>query len=77
LKAHFRETRDVALANSLDLQLIHEDQDPSFFIDKGIVVGIARQVVRDIAKWIRSVRNVSSVEEARAHNGISVDVIED
>jgi hypothetical protein len=39
LKTQFRGARDVALANGLELQLIHEDQDPSFFIDKGIVVG--------------------------------------
>jgi hypothetical protein len=42
LKAQFRQARDVALANGLDLKLIHDDQNPSFFIDKGIMVGIAR-----------------------------------
>ncbi|CAI7637411.1 unnamed protein product [Penicillium pancosmium] len=63
LKAQFREARDIALANGLDLQLIYEDQDPSFFIDKGIVVGIARQFVRDIVKWFRGVRSVSLIEE--------------
>ncbi|KAJ5301622.1 hypothetical protein N7508_006485 [Penicillium antarcticum] len=63
LKAQFREARDVALANGLDLQLIYEDQNPSFFIDKGIVVGIARQFVRDIVKWVRSMRIISSIDE--------------
>lgn len=63
LKAQFRGACDVALANGLDLQLMYEDQNPSFFIDKGIVVGIARQFVRDIVKLVWSVRNVSSIEE--------------
>jgi hypothetical protein len=42
----------MALANGLDLKLVYEDQDPSFFIDKGIMVGIARQFVRDIDRWV-------------------------
>lgn len=42
LKAQFRQACNVALANGLDLRLIHEDQDPLFFINKGIAVGIAR-----------------------------------
>ncbi|KAJ5851750.1 uncharacterized protein N7529_011135 [Penicillium soppii] len=64
LKAQFRQACKVALANSLDLRLIHEDQDPSFFIDKGIVVGIARQFVRDIGQWVKCVRNVTLDDQA-------------
>jgi hypothetical protein len=64
LKAQFRQACNVALANSLDLRLIHEDQDPSFFIDKGIVVGIARQFVRDIGQWVKCVRNVTLDDQA-------------
>lgn len=48
LKAQFQQASNAALTNGLDLRLIHEDQDPLFFIDKGIVVGVARQFVRDI-----------------------------
>jgi hypothetical protein len=62
LKAQFRQACDIALANGLDLQLIHENQDPSFFIDQGIMVGIARQFVRDVVKWVRSTRNVLPIE---------------
>lgn len=29
----------MALANGLDLELIHEDQNPAFFVGKGIAVG--------------------------------------
>jgi len=43
LKAQCRKTCNVALANDLDLKLTHEGQDPSFFIDKGVIIGIARQ----------------------------------
>ena len=64
LKAQFRQTCNMALANGLDLRMIHEDQDPSFFIDKGIMVGIARQFVRDIGEWVKCVRNVSPVDQA-------------
>ncbi|CEJ61521.1 hypothetical protein PMG11_10052 [Penicillium brasilianum] len=64
LKAQFRQARDVALANGLDLKLIHDDQNPSFFVDKGIMVGIARQFVRDIGTWVRSLDSVPSTEEA-------------
>ncbi|CAG8293240.1 unnamed protein product [Penicillium salamii] len=64
LKAQFRQACNVALANSLNLRLIHEDQDPSFFIDKGIVVSIARQFVRDIGQWVNGVRNVTPDDQA-------------
>ncbi|KAJ5261107.1 hypothetical protein N7478_011702 [Penicillium angulare] len=58
LKAQFRQICDIALANGLDLQLIYQDQDPSFFVDQGILVGIARQFVRDITKWANYVSTV-------------------
>ncbi|CAG8219696.1 unnamed protein product [Penicillium olsonii] len=64
LKAQFRQACNVALANGLDLRLIYEDQDPSFFIGKGIVVGIARQFVRDIGQWVKCVRNVTLDDQA-------------
>ncbi|KAJ5155714.1 hypothetical protein N7492_008517 [Penicillium capsulatum] len=69
LKAQYRQACEVALAYGLDLELIHEDQDPSFFADKGIMVGIARRFVRDIGRWVRDVRNILSEEEtAQAAN---------
>ena len=69
LKAQYRQACEVALAYGLDLELIHEDQDPSSFGDKGIMVGIARRFVRDISKWVRDVRNVLPVKEtAQAAN---------
>lgn len=51
LKAQFQLACDVTLTNGLDLEQIHEDQNPDFFIGKGVAVGIARRFVGDIIKW--------------------------
>jgi hypothetical protein len=48
LKADFRKARDVALQNALDLDLIHEENDPDFFKKQGVKRGIAKRFVRDI-----------------------------
>ncbi|KAJ5564500.1 hypothetical protein N7513_000742 [Penicillium frequentans] len=56
LKAQFQLACDVTLANGLDLEQIHGDQHPDFFIEKGVAVGIARRFVGDIIKWARDVR---------------------
>ncbi|CAG7985292.1 unnamed protein product [Penicillium salamii] len=57
LKAQFRQACDATLANGLDLEQIHEDRDPGFFIEKGVAIGIARRFVSDIVRWARHVRN--------------------
>ena len=53
LKGDIRKARDLALANGLDLQQIHGDQDPDFFIKQGISVGVARRFVSEIAQWAK------------------------
>ncbi|KAJ5246692.1 hypothetical protein N7468_001675 [Penicillium chermesinum] len=50
LKAQFQLACDVTLANGLDLEQIHENRDPNFFVKNGVVVGIARRFVGDIVK---------------------------
>ncbi|CAI7638513.1 unnamed protein product [Penicillium pancosmium] len=53
LRAQFQLACDVTLANGLDLEQIHEDQNPeSFLVQEGIAVGIARRFVGDIIKSI-------------------------
>ncbi|CAG8091831.1 unnamed protein product [Penicillium nalgiovense] len=52
LKSAFREVCDVMLENGLDLDQVYRDQDPHFFIEKGIKIGIARRFVEDIGKWV-------------------------
>jgi hypothetical protein len=42
---------------------VYRDQDPSFFIAKGIKIGIARRFVEDIGKWIQNVKNAIHVLE--------------
>ena len=44
--------RDVTLENCLDLMQVYEDQDPDFFVKRGVKVGAARRFVRDIGHWV-------------------------
>jgi hypothetical protein len=62
LKAEFQKACDVALANGLDLEQIHEDQDPSFFTDKGVMIGVARRFVRNIEYWVKEHKYISRAE---------------
>ncbi len=51
-KAGIRKLRDIALDQGFDLRQLHEDQDPGFFVERGVTVGIARRFVRDIECWV-------------------------
>ncbi|OQN95535.1 hypothetical protein B0A48_18644 [Cryoendolithus antarcticus] len=53
LKADFVKARDIALANALDLELIHEENDPSFFGEQGVKRGTAKRFVGDIGVWAK------------------------
>jgi len=53
LKADFKKARDVALENALDLDLIHEENDPDFFEKQGVKRGTAKRFVRDIERWAK------------------------
>ncbi|KAJ5500643.1 hypothetical protein N7453_009694 [Penicillium expansum] len=44
--------RDVTLESCLDLMQVYEDQDPDFFVKRGVKVGAARRFVRDIGHWV-------------------------
>jgi hypothetical protein len=61
LKDDIRKARGLALANGLDLQQIHCDQDPDFFIKQGINVGVARRFVSEITHWVKSYASVLQV----------------
>ncbi|KAJ6050550.1 uncharacterized protein N7446_010659 [Penicillium canescens] len=52
-KADFRKVCQVTLENHLDLELILEDPDAGFFVQRGIQIGTARRFVRDINEWAR------------------------
>ncbi|KAF3031308.1 hypothetical protein E8E12_000474 [Didymella heteroderae] len=52
-KDDIRNTCDMALEHGLDLQQLHDDQDPDFFISRGIKLGVARRFIRDIGYWVQ------------------------
>ena len=56
LKAAFRQVCNVMLENGLDLEPVYKDQNPEFFIGKGIKMGIARHFVEVIRRWVESVK---------------------
>lgn len=45
--------RDVTFENCLDLMQIYEDQNPGFFVTRGVKVGAARRFVHDIGYWVK------------------------
>ncbi|KAJ6436642.1 reverse transcriptase domain protein [Purpureocillium lavendulum] len=47
-KRAYELARDLTLARSLDLELVDEDNDAQFYIDKGVSEGVARRFVRDV-----------------------------
>ena len=63
LKLDFQKACDVTLADGLDLEQLHEDQDFDFLIGKGVKRGIARRFVRDIDRWVK--KHKRSVVEGR------------
>jgi len=44
---------DTALEHGLDVQQLYEDQDPDFFISRGIKLGVARRFIRDFGHWVQ------------------------
>jgi hypothetical protein len=53
LKADFQKARDVALEKALELDLIHEEDDPDFFEKQGVKRGTAKRFVRDMPRWAK------------------------
>ncbi|CAN9211125.1 unnamed protein product [Alternaria alternata] len=52
-KDDIRNMCDMALEHGLDLQLLHDDQDPDFFVSRGTKIGVARRFIRDIEYWVQ------------------------
>jgi hypothetical protein len=57
LQVDIQKARDIALEDGLDLRTIYEDQDPSFFTERGIKIGVAKRFVRDIEQWVTEVKS--------------------
>ena len=58
-KADFRKICQVILENHLDLELILEDPDSGFFVQRGIRIGTARRFLRDINEWTTAMKSNS------------------
>ncbi|OJJ85769.1 uncharacterized protein ASPGLDRAFT_34537 [Aspergillus glaucus CBS 516.65] len=63
LKAAFRQACDVTLSDGFGLEHIYKDQNPEFFVSKGIKPGIARTFVENIREWVESVKKATPVLE--------------
>ena len=56
LKIEYQKAYNITLAEGLDLELVYEEQNAQFYIDKGIKSGIAQRFVCDIKKWAKQYR---------------------
>lgn len=63
LKPAIRHVCDVMLEHGLDLEQVYKDQDPNFFIEKGIKLGVDRPFVEDTGKWVKKVKKAMPVYE--------------
>jgi hypothetical protein len=53
LKAKYQKACDYIIEDGLDLELIHQDQNPDFLTKRGIKRGIALRIVGDIGYWVK------------------------
>ena len=53
----------VTLSDSFDLKHIYKDQNPEFFVGKGIKPGIARSLVENIRDWVENVKKTVPIIE--------------
>jgi hypothetical protein len=63
LKDGFRQACDITLSDGFELEHIFKDQNPSFFVHKGIKPGIARSFVENIRDWVENVKRVMPIVE--------------
>ncbi|KAF4772716.1 hypothetical protein HER10_EVM0004022 [Colletotrichum scovillei] len=51
-KRYFQLAYNLTIERGLDLELVHEDNDAQFFIEQGVLEGVARRWVRDIEVYL-------------------------
>ena len=44
---------NMALGHGLDMQQLSDDQDPDFFISRGIKLSVAQRFIHDIRYWVQ------------------------
>lgn len=62
LKAEFQQVCDIALLDGFGLDHIYQDQNPGFFVNKGIKPGIARSFVGSIGIWAEGVKQAAVLD---------------
>jgi hypothetical protein len=62
LKREYQKVCHITLDEGLDLDLVYEAQDPTFYIDKGIKIGVARRFIRDIKEWAKLCNTAKNTE---------------
>ncbi|KAJ5675726.1 hypothetical protein N7462_008623 [Penicillium macrosclerotiorum] len=58
LKAAFRQACNVTLSDGFDLEHIYKDQNPRFFVGKGVKPGTARTFVGNIRDWVETAKKL-------------------
>jgi hypothetical protein len=53
LKAEYQNACDITLDDGLELEHVHEEQDPGFFTRCGVKRGVARRWTRGIEEWAK------------------------
>jgi hypothetical protein len=56
LKTAFRQASDMTLLDGFDLEHIYKDQNPDFFVSKGVKPSIARSFVENIRDWVENLK---------------------
>ncbi|KAM0267961.1 hypothetical protein ACHAQH_010065 [Verticillium albo-atrum] len=55
-KMHYQLAREVTLDHGLDLELVHEKRDQQFYIEHGVLLGVAERFIRDIKTFLKLYR---------------------
>jgi hypothetical protein len=69
-KENIRKARDVILENCLDLKQIYHDQDPNFFVQVEVKVGVARRFVSEIDEWVKDYKLQTSRRVLNFHGNM-------
>jgi hypothetical protein len=62
-KNEYQKACDFVLREMLDLEQVHDDQNPDFFIRGGVKCGVARRFVSDIARWAKHYKTTYRSED--------------
>lgn len=51
-KQQYRLALDLTLDRGFDLKLIHKDNDAQFYIDQGVLKGVAKRFIRNVTSFL-------------------------